>query len=278
MSNEENSLIYEKLLFALPILQDVLEKEVGVSLADQEKILLYKPAKDLDFKTEINSPLKQGTGLYRIIHEKLPSLVARIDNPQKNFHYISKGRAVYNSHGEIIGAIAITQSVQRQQTMKTMANDLLKNVSSLANTTEEISAQSEEIASVIQNLGKGIGDSQNRVSETNHVLNFIKDIAGQTNLLGLNAAIEAARVGEHGRGFSVVAEEIRKLATSSTSSISKINTIINAIQEDSSSTYTQILQVESGISQVSSAIQQLAATTQKLSEMAHLLEQKAESL
>lgn len=278
MSNEENFAIYEKLKFALPILQDVLEKEIGVSLADREKILLYKPAKNLDFKTEINSPLKQGTGLFRIIHEKLPHLVARIDNPQKNFHYISKGSAVYNGEGEIIGAIAFTQSIQRQQSMKNLAGNLLNDVTLLASTTQEISAQSQEIASVAQELGKITEQSQNRVRETNQVLSFIKDIAGQTNLLGLNAAIEAARVGEQGRGFSVVAEEIRKLAISSTASITKINEIINAIQTDSASTYNQTRQIEAGISQVADAIMHIADTTQGLSQLAQSLDKQADSL
>ena len=107
-------------------------------------------------------------------------------------------------------------------------------------------------------------------------MGFIREIAGQTNLLGLNAAIEAARVGEQGRGFGVVAEEIRKLATNSTQSIAKINEIIAAIQSGSTATATQIAQVEEGISQVAAATSHMAGAMQELRAMAHLLDEKAE--
>jgi uncharacterized protein YoxC len=275
MTNE-NQEILEKLAFALPIVQRALGNEVGVALTDTEKFLLYNPAKDFDLKDRANTPLKEGTGIYKVIHDKLPYLKSRPDKSLFGIAFISNAGAIFNSSGEIIGSISITQSAQREEAVREMAENLLNNISTLASTAEEITAESQEISSVARTMATIAEESQKRVNETNTVLGFINEIARQTNLLGLNAAIEAARVGEMGRGFGVVADEIRKLATSSTESIARISNTITTIQSDSLETNENIHQVENGISQMAEAIAQMAASIEELQGLADLLYQKAE--
>ncbi len=92
-----------------------------------------------------------------------------------------------------------------------------------------LNEQNIKTTDIIHSLGITIDDVVNNVSSIHEILNTINEIADQTNLLSLNASIEAARVGENGQGFAIVAEEIRKLSEASVSAGDQIHLILNDI-------------------------------------------------
>ncbi|WP_311765003.1 methyl-accepting chemotaxis protein [Paenibacillus agricola] len=179
------------------------------------------------------------------------------------------------------------------QTISELFRELSSVINSVALSTEQASelsdntmqvakAGSEIIQSSMESMlevSKQMARLENDSQKVGDIIEVIEDIADQTNLLALNAAIEAARAGEQGRGFAVVADEVRKLAERSGEATKQITTIIKGMQENTRHSVASVQESSALSKQTGESFQRIASivneTGQKVSEIAAASEEQA---
>jgi methyl-accepting chemotaxis protein len=152
-----------------------------------------------------------------------------------------------------------------------VARDVVESTSVIAadgkRLAQDAAREIQQIANSVSATSGVMRELQQSSQEISNIANVIREIADQTNLLALNAAIEAARAGEQGRGFAVVADEVRKLAERTSQSTSEIKTMIDKIQS----------QTDQAVGSMDDASQRVGAGVQKIEEMQKPLDELHDS-
>ncbi len=194
-----------------------------------------------------------------------------------------------SSRGAEVQAQRVGETAAAMGEMNATVLEVARSASEAAHTTDEAKHQAEDGAVVVSKVVAGIGQVQTQAlglkadmstlgvqaEGIGRIMGVISDIADQTNLLALNAAIEAARAGEAGRGFAVVADEVRKLAEKTMTATKEVGEAIHGIQQGAR---TNIENVDQAVALIQEATDQANLSGEALHRIVNLVDQAADQV
>ena len=248
---------------------------------------------DLTKRLEVNSKDEIGdvARWFNTFIDKLHGIITSIAN---STHQLASASEELSASSSQITSGTEKQRAQTEQMATSMEEmsatvmDIAKNANEAAESSKSATEKANKGGEIVKNTVEGMNKIADAVKESagtiealknsseqiGEIISVIDDIADQTNLLALNAAIEAARAGEQGRGFAVVADEVRKLAERTTKATKEIADMIKSIQADTGGAVSSMeagsKEVESGVKlthEAGESLKQIVAEVQKVTDM-----------
>jgi len=269
--------ILEKCVAAAPFFKDALGKKYTVVVTDQKEYLFYD-AGEVDFGLQKGDPVMEGT----LVHKALKlgkRIFQKVDTEHSRFGFPYIGyTAPLKEQNEVLGALGIFVNTTTEENVLTMSQKLSFTSQQLAGISENLTAGAQELAGIAQTLSTETENINSQIQATDNITKLITDVSDSTHILGINAAIEAARAGDKGRGFSVVAGEIQKLAGRSKKSAEEINDNLRRIKLNISALNAEIEKMASLTQEQSASTEETNASIQQLQAAAEELKDIADNL
>ena len=248
--------IFNKIYEFVPYIQSFFNEEAAIGITDKEKYLFYEDGKN--FKLDMG--LKEGVPPHRLILEVMQSKQEKIQDIEKGV--AGKDCRVHSyplfENGEVVGGLCVVVSRENKNNMIEIIGNLTESINQISEGIRSVTSGVQDLATMNATLLQKTNETTNKAKDTDEIVNIIQGISSQTNLLGLNASIEAARAGEYGKGFSVVAQEIRKLSVTSKESIDKIGNIVKEISGG-------IGEIDLGLDKINGVSQNQSAALEEIS-------------
>ncbi len=277
MSSEYNNNINKTLHFFLEhasTIKQLFNEDVDITVTDREKVLEHLQSKEITVESskgrilESDEPIKDAIRSNRRI-------ALDISKEYYGTPFSAIMVPIHGNNGESIGAIAVSKSTDKQAKLMEVAEKFTASSEEISASTEALAISSSSFSKYMNQLSNAQNEMRRQVETTTKILEMINAVAKNTRVLGFNAGIEAARSGEYGRGFSVVAKEITKLADQSANSVNEIKQLLDELNDkvkNVANIVEDTVQISTNqttaIEEISQAIEQLTDGAAEIEELA----------
>jgi hypothetical protein len=281
--------MFEKLVDVLPILKDLFTEPVTMSVAsfNESRVLLTVEHEVIPSISKTGDRIVEKfleSEAYQIIISGKP-VVAKIPAGMYGnlkVPIISMNVPIFDDHHEhVVGMLSIMKSTEQFDRLLDIGQQLLAAIEELYASSENLEIKGQELADRTHKMSEETFTLREDTQSIGDVSNEIRRISALSNILGINAAIESARVGEQGRGFKVVADEVRKLAEGTKSSVGDIDIKISKVQESAAELIDSIKEINDfsrlqaeGISEIKKALEHISTMAESLLKIGTIEEGK----
>ncbi|MBP2033685.1 archaellum component FlaC [Clostridium algifaecis] len=246
----------------MPYMHYFFDEEIAFTMSTTSNFIKVVNSENIHMNAKSGDPLRPKGAAYECIKAGKP-IVTIV--PKETFGIEIKAIGIpVKDTNKIIGSIVLVKSLKRHYEFLEASHILAKSIDNISEASKIITSGIEKSVNLTEQIVSEVNDTTEKAKNTDKILDFIKNLSSKTNLLGLNAAIEASRAGKDGRGFSVVANEIRKLSSSSNKSTSQINSTLKQIEKSISNISTDINSTSDTFKEQLSQIQQLNSSINSL--------------
>lgn len=243
--------IIDRIKAAMPFFKASLNPGVGLYLFDQNQAVWCEDSvKGAIFR--LGDKIIPGSVPEQVLSTGQPVTKTYTDERFAT-PYIMAGVPVTDEHGNVRGVFIRVRFEQSTEFIREALEPLQQIVTGISEKITDVSANSQQLSAAVQNISNYSAEVASTSKEISNVIGLINDIASKTHILGINATIEAAHAGEHGRGFSVVAGEIQKMS--------------NKTKEATATTGKRLQDIQNRIQNLSQELAQMSGALQNLTEV-----------
>lgn len=261
--------VLEIMIYAAPIISELFEGNAAINICDKNECLYALDGKNskapMYAGQVVDNDVMNKNGINENIYIKKKSISSFYDKENYGMAFKAIAVPISNKKNEVVGWLGTSIDMEEYEEIVTATEQLKNSLNETKLTATDIANGAVNLSEKLSLLIENTENTEKLISEGSDAIKLIENIAKQSNLLGLNAAIESSKAGEYGKGFSVVAGEMRKLALNSAESSKKISDALTQMSDS----MKVIIETISELGQISTnqaaSLEELSATVEEIS-------------